>query len=142
MMQMLHGHSLEWAAAVGSTTRMAELDSASLRAALQSALVEAMKRRDREAVDVYRTTLAAIDNAEAVPGIGGAGAIEVSPVGVGLSEVPRRVLAEPEIVEIVRQEALDRRTAADSVASERPVVAARLRREAALLLALIDDGAS
>jgi uncharacterized protein len=121
---------------------MTEPDSASLRAALRSALVEAMKRRDREAVDVYRTTLAAIDNAEAVPDIGGAGAIEISPVGVGLSEVPRRMLAEPEIVDILRQEAHDRRTAADSVASERPVVAARLRREAALLLSLIDDGAS
>lgn len=58
-------------------------DAASIRDALKSAVGRAMKQRDRGALAVYRTALAATDNAEAVP-LGPsdhAGAIEPSKIG-------------------------------------------------------------
>jgi len=108
---------------------------ASIRAALQAAVKTAMKARDRDALSVYRTALAAIDNAEAVPIDAGqrAGAIEASPVGVGTQDAVRRELTEQEIADIVRREAADRRATAASLDGAAPERAARLRDEAGLL---------
>ncbi|WP_344653493.1 hypothetical protein [Cryptosporangium japonicum] len=116
-----------------------------IRVALTSALKTAMKRRDREALSVYRTALAAIANAEAVTAGAEhrAGAIEASVVGVGGAEVARRELAEPEIAAIVRREITERHTAAAVVRNSDADAAARLDREAALLeaaLAGVDAG--
>ena len=100
-----------------------------------------MKERDREALAAYRTALAAIDNAEAAP-LGDeqrAGAIEFSPIGVGRTEVERRVLTEEDMAEIVRLDAQDRVATANSLAGASPDAARRLRREASLLVALLDD---
>lgn len=107
-----------------------------VRAALRTALVAAMKGRDRVAVSVYRTTLAAIDNAEAVPLAPAqrAGAIEASPAR---ADVARTLLTEDQVRAVVFAEAAERRTAAEVVPAD---VADRLRREAALLDALLAEG--
>ncbi|MFG1926013.1 hypothetical protein [Cryptosporangium sp. NPDC048952] len=114
-----------------------------IRGALTAAMKAAMKLRDREALSVYRTALAAIANAEAVTAGAEhrAGAIEASAVGVGAAEVERRALTEPEIAEIVRHEITDRHATASTIraATAAPAAAAeRLEREAALLEAVLD----
>jgi hypothetical protein len=88
----------------------------SLRQRLRAALPAAMKTRDRTATAVLRATLAAIDNAEAVmpaEGTTGSLAIEQVPIGVGATEVERRILTEPEVEQIVRAELAERESAAD-----------------------------
>ncbi|HEY7047791.1 MAG TPA: hypothetical protein VH373_11265 [Jatrophihabitantaceae bacterium] len=110
-----------------------------VRAALQAAITQAMKRRDRAAAAVYRTALAAIDNAEAVPQgdqIRG-GAIEQSPLGVGRAEATRRALTDGDMADVVRRDAQERLAAADSLAAANALAAERLRREARLLLDLV-----
>jgi uncharacterized protein len=107
-----------------------------LRVRLRDALVAAMKERDRVAVGVLRSALAAIDNAEAVDatGAGGASAIESSPVGIGVAEVERRALSDDDIARIVRSEVADREVAAlDYDRAGRPERAQALRAEARVL---------
>jgi uncharacterized protein YqeY len=105
----------------------------SLRRRLRNALVAAMKERDRVAVTVLRSTLAAIDNAEAVDATapaGGSSAIESSPVGIGVAEVERRALSDEDIAQIVRSEVADREAAAlDYDRAGRPERAEALRAE-------------
>ncbi|WP_405491676.1 hypothetical protein [Nocardia sp. NBC_00511] len=107
-----------------------------LRDRLRAALPLAMKARDREAVSALRSTLGAIDNAEAVDASDvHAGAIETSAVGLGTAERARRHLTESDIEAIVRAEIDDRLTAAKEYdtltgGSDR---AATLRAEAAAL---------
>jgi hypothetical protein len=112
-----------------------------IRDALKAAVLRAMKQRDREALAVFRTALAAIDNAGAVPldDSHRSGAIELSPVGAGQTDVARRSLTEHEMVDIVRHEVRDRRAAAASLAGAQPDTARQLRREADLLEALISE---
>jgi len=109
----------------------------SLRRRLRDALVAAMKERDRVAVTVLRSTLAAIDNAEAIDApaaAGGSSAIESSPVGIGVAEVERRALSEEDIVQIVRAEMTDREAAAlEYDRAGRPERAEALRAEAQAL---------
>jgi uncharacterized protein YqeY len=85
-----------------------------LRQRLRDGLPVALKARDRTAVAALRSTLAAIDNAEAVDGKGFAGslAIERSPVGVGAAELPRRTLTEADVEALVRKEMAEREAAA------------------------------
>jgi uncharacterized protein len=110
-----------------------------LRQRLRAALPAAMKARDRVAVAALRSTLAAIDNAEAVEEAGSAGrslAIEQSPVGVGAAEVARRELTEAQVEHIVRAEVAEREAAAveyDRVG--RADRAEQLRGEAGVLAA-------
>lgn len=114
----------------------------SLRLRMRQALPEAMRARDKAAVSALRSTLAALDNAEAVP-VGEAGlrglALEQSPVGVGVTEAARRELSESDAVQIVRAEAAERLDAAAQLTSPAHADrAARLRAEAAVLLGFID----
>lgn len=96
-----------------------------------------MKERDRTAVTVLRSTLAAIDNAEAVDAAGGSSAIESSPVGIGVAEVERRALSEEDIAEIVRSEVADREAAAQEYdRAGRSERAEALRAEARVLSSL------
>ncbi|MFL6056537.1 MAG: GatB/YqeY domain-containing protein [Actinoallomurus sp.] len=112
---------------------------APLRQRLREALRAAMKTGDRTAVAALRSTLAAIDNAEAVDGPASAHgglAIEQSPVGVGAADVERRVLTEEQVAGIVRAEVAEREAAArDYERAGRPERAERLRSEAAVLSA-------
>jgi uncharacterized protein YqeY len=82
---------------------------------LRNALVAAMKERDRVTVTALRSTLAAIDNAEAVDTTAvasGSLTIESSPVGIGVTEAERRALSDEDIAQIVRSEVADREAAA------------------------------
>lgn len=98
-----------------------------------------MKQRDREALSVYRTALAAIANAEAVTAGAEhrAGAIESSPAGVGGAEVARRELTEDDVAEVVRGDIAERCAAAAALRAADPDAATRLTRAAALLEAVL-----
>lgn len=114
----------------------------SVRLRLRQALPEAMRARDRAAVSALRATLAALDNAEAVP-VGEAElrglALEESPAGVGATEAVRRELSEQGVVDIVRAEAAERLEAAARLTSPAHAERAeRLREEAAVLLRHLD----
>lgn len=123
-------------------------DQTTVRARLRNALPAAMKARDMIAVAALRSTLGAIDNAEAVdaaqaPAVSiGDAEIANSMVGLGAGDVARRVLTENQIAGIVRAEIADRRTAAADY--ERAGLhgrAERLRSEAGVLAAYLPDGA-
>ena len=91
----------------------------------------------RGQVSALRSTLAALDNATAVPSSGslGSGSEHVAggAVGVGAAEAPRRELTEADALAVVRAEIAERRTAADAYG---PGPAAdRLRAEADQLTA-------
>lgn len=131
-------------APVGSTHGMTSSGPVPVRAALQAAITVAMKQRDRGALSVYRTALAAIDNAEAitVDAEPPAGAIEDSPVGVGRREAERRILTEQDMIDVVRREAQDRLATAESLASSNPDAAAELRHAASLLTGILDPAPS
>ncbi|WP_406445877.1 hypothetical protein OHB00_19515 [Streptomyces sp. NBC_00631] len=104
-----------------------------------------MRARDKAAVSALRATLAALDNAEAVPvdetelrGL----ALEASPFGAGATEVARRELSEPDVVRVVRAEAAERLAAAEQLtAPAHADRAGRLRAEAAVLLRLLEEAA-
>jgi uncharacterized protein len=98
---------------------------------LREGLRAAIKERDRVAMSVLRSTLAAIGNAEAVDVTGMAQrgmAIEQSP-GLGGTEVERRALTEDDVTRLVRAEITDREAAA------RTYVTAGQAERADLLLA-------
>ncbi|MFF9015896.1 hypothetical protein ACF09C_23390 [Streptomyces sp. NPDC014870] len=105
-----------------------------------------MRARDKAAVSALRSTLAALDNAEAVTPteeqLRGT-AIEASPSGVGVTEAVRRELSEETVVEMVRAEAAERLEAAEQLtAPAHADRAARLRAEADVLLRLLDGPAT
>lgn len=112
--------------------------TADLRTALRTELVAAMRRKDREAVSACRTTLSALDNAEAVDhsGRAGAGAIEQSAVGAGAAEVDRQELSPAEQAGVVRAQIEERRQAAALPAVDADT-ASRLEREWELLLTVL-----
>ncbi|MFI0780056.1 hypothetical protein [Streptomyces sp. NPDC021212] len=105
-----------------------------------------MRARDKAAVSALRATLAALDNAEAMPvdeaALRGV-ALEQSPVGVGATEGVRTELSEHRVVEVVRAEAAERLEAAEQLtAPAHAERAARLRAEAAVLLRFLDGPGS
>ena len=95
-------------------------------------------------MSALRSALAAISNAEAVPASDGAIPRPNSPhvagtvAGLGAAEVPRRGLGDAEISGIIRAELTERLDAAAGFErSGRAARAARLRREAEVLTAII-----
>lgn len=111
-----------------------------VRERLGAALRLAMRSRDTIAVSALRSAISAIGNAEAVPvdQEPGAGAVEVSSVGVGASDVPRRILSEADVIAIVESEVRERHEAAaelDGLGHEQR--ADRLRLESAVLLGVL-----
>jgi hypothetical protein len=114
-------------------------EPAPLRERLRAALPVAMKARDRVAVAALRSTLAALDNAEAVDrpaSVDERLAIEQIPVGVGAAEVERLVLTPEQVESIVRAEVAERETAArEYEVAGRPERAEQLRSEARVLTA-------
>lgn len=111
-----------------------------LRDRLRAALPVALKARDRATASTLRSTLAAIENAEAVDaGSVRAGAVEASPVGIGVAEAERRVLTEEDVVAIVRAEIAERERAAEVYeASGRADKAAELRSAAEALTTFLE----
>jgi len=108
-----------------------------VRERLRTALPAALKRRDSELVAVLRATLAALDNAEAVPHQEhdrGSRAPETIPVGAGTHEVARRELSDEDMDRLVRAEISERRDAARVYEQAgQHGQARRLRHEADLL---------
>lgn len=105
-----------------------------LRSVLRESLTTSMRMRDREATRILRSTLAAIDNAEAVPAPGSPNAgASVASVGVGSTEADRRELTSRDVLAIVRGEIDGLSTAAGLLAAAQPEAAARLRRQAEVL---------
>jgi uncharacterized protein YqeY len=108
-----------------------------IRTELRTGLAEAIRRRDLVAIRVLRTTIAAIDNAEAPPldpadltGV----SIERSPSYVGAREVPRLELAAAEVRALVESEIDERLDAASGYEQAgRRQRADDLRAEAAVL---------
>lgn len=121
-------------------------DASALRAQLRAALTQAMKARDAVAVRVLRTTIGAVENAEAVP----AGAflstdapqshIAGAATGVGATEAARREMSVDDVLEIIGHEMRERVVEADQYEGgghgER---AQSLRAEAAVLAAFLTD---
>jgi uncharacterized protein YqeY len=117
-------------------------EAGQLRQRLRQALVVAMKGRDSMAIAALRTTLGAIDNAEAVDiperPVQTGGPIAGAVVGHGAGEAPRRELSEGQIRALVRGEVADRESAAaDYERLGRHDEANRLRTESAVLIALL-----
>ncbi|HEY6710029.1 MAG TPA: hypothetical protein VJB61_20855 [Actinomycetota bacterium] len=120
-----------------------------IRARMRRGLVDAMKARDQQAVAALRSTLARIDNAEAVdaeavdaePALySGEGhpAVAGSVLGVGAAEVDRRVLTPEEMAALIRDDVEEREIAAEVlVRVGRPDQAERLRAQAKLLTAYL-----
>ncbi len=116
-----------------------------LRERLRNALRTAMKERDRVATSVYRSALAALDNAAAVPqavDLSATGSEHVAKAAVGpyAAEVGRRALTAEEERAIVSAEMAEHRRAADDLAGAgRPVEANRAWAQADLLQELLGD---
>jgi uncharacterized protein YqeY len=127
--------------------RVMTTDPDLLRARLRADLTTAMKARDKDAVAVLRTALAAFDNAEAVaapPSTPGPPAtsehVAGSSVGLGSAEVARRVLTLADLHDILRDQVDERTAEARTYAALGQVDAAdRLRRDADLLRAYLPD---
>ena len=121
--------------------------AADLRAALEAALRAALGARDLAAAAALRSALAAIANAEAVSGDAvhavpvprpGTSRIAMASAGLGSTEVPRRVLDEATIRDIVTAEITERRQAADQYAAAGHVrYSDRLKAEADVLRAVL-----
>jgi uncharacterized protein len=129
-------------------------DAGNVRDRLRRALPAAIRARDTVAVAALRSALAAIDNVEAVDpeavdpqadpasasGTGPHPGIAGSVAGVGAGEVARRPLTAWEIEETVRAEVVERQIVARIYEDAgRLDQAERLRREAQLLNAYLDD---
>jgi uncharacterized protein YqeY len=104
------------------------------RERLRTQLTRALGQRDAEQVAVLRATLAAIENAEAVPAQTHGSGLEARPLGVGVRDVPRRELSDDDVAHVIRAEIAERRSAAAVYEQAgRPDHARRLRQEAATL---------
>jgi uncharacterized protein YqeY len=112
--------------------------SETLRERLKAALPTAMKQRDAVLLPALRSTLAALDNAEAVPVTdSGPAALEHTPLGVGVREAERRPLSEDDVRRLVHAEIAERESAArDLEHAGHLAPAERLRAEAAALVAI------
>jgi len=121
-------------------------DADALRAQLRTTLTDAMKARDAVAVRVLRTTIGAVENAEAVPvaafpsATTSEGPIAGAAVGVGATEAARREMSVDDVLEIIGQEMRERLVAADQYeAGGHEERTHTLRAEAAVLAAFLTD---
>lgn len=121
---------------------MAGSEADAMGEVLRSRLRQALKLRDSVVIAACRSALAAIQNAEAVAGAADdlrAGAIEASPVGVGVGDLPRRMLGAVEIRAIVEREISECRAGAVSVTLDDPDRAAFLIRQAEVLQSVLGE---
>jgi uncharacterized protein YqeY len=120
------------------------VDTAAIRDRLQTALRAALRARDKTAASALRSALAAIDNASAVPaepapGTASGPHFAGAAAGLGAGEAPRRAQAAGEAERIVRAEIAEREAvAAGYEQAGHADRASRLRREAAVLLSVMD----
>jgi uncharacterized protein len=115
-----------------------------LRARLRSGLKDALKARNRPALDALRSALAAIGNAEAAETthtqrVSSSEYVAGAVVGVGAGEVPRRHLSDDDIERVVLDEISALRDAAAQARDRgQEQVAASLSAEAEVLAAYVD----
>ena len=119
------------------------MQDSAIRPRLERALREALRARDTVAGSAVRSALAALDNAQAVPAAPpastGSPHFAGAAAGLGAGEAERRRLSEAEARGIVRAEVAERQAAAlEYENSGHPDQAARLRREVAVLGAVLD----
>ncbi|HET7339264.1 MAG TPA: GatB/YqeY domain-containing protein [Candidatus Dormibacteraeota bacterium] len=94
---------------------------------LRAALTLAIRERNADAAAALKSALAAIANAEAVP----APHSSVPRVGLGAGEAARRHLSEDDVLQIIRNEIAERRSAGTEYERlGRTDAAGRLRAEA------------
>lgn len=110
---------------------------------LRADLTAALRQRDRDAVRVLRTTLAAIANAEAQPADtvaapAGDGPIAGAASGLGAAEVDRRELTAADVADIVAGQRAERLEAVARIVAAGGDAAA-LRAEAAVLDRYLTD---
>ena len=123
---------------------------------LRRDLTAALKARDRATAAVLRATLAAVENAQALPvdearavladsaarQTGGEAPVVTAAVGAGAAEATRRHLTDDEVRAIVAREADERLSAAEAYQrAGQDEQAARLRAEAAVLRRYLDPAA-
>lgn len=117
---------------------------------MRAALKDAIRARDKAAMSALRSTLAAIDDAEAVahntvdgqPVPAARGAVAKAASGVGATDVPRRVVGPQQVTTIVRAAIAEREAAAAQYADfGHDETAATLRHEARVLRPFADDAA-
>ena len=105
---------------------------------LRADFLQARKSRDQLAANALQSLLARISNAEAVA-VQTAGAANNAPaagmhVGVGSTEVPRKMLAEEDIQRLIREEIGELSSALDSMAQlPDHAYAGELRQKIAIL---------
>ncbi|HSJ84718.1 MAG TPA: GatB/YqeY domain-containing protein [Acidimicrobiia bacterium] len=105
-----------------------------MRDRLKADLANAMRNRDRPRINVLRSALSAIDNAEAVATTGS------SEGTIGYADVARRSLDEAEVVELIADEISERETSASHYLElGLTEQARRLRDEADILRAYLGD---
>jgi uncharacterized protein len=112
------------------------------RQTLRARLMAARKDRDATRVSALRSALSVIDNAETPDSeplqVATGGPVAGSVAGLGAAEVPRRVLTDSAIRELLRLEVDERLTAAERIsAGGHPDRAVALRAEAAVLVDLL-----
>jgi uncharacterized protein YqeY len=115
-----------------------------IREHLRASLRVAIKGRDTVAMTTFRSTLSAIDNAEAVSGLHppetADGRTAHAKLGIGVGDVTRRQLSTHDVIELVRAEIAERISAAAEYEHRgRAELAARLRAEANVLVAYLND---
>jgi len=113
-----------------------------VRASMRTALKEAMRSRDKLAVNALRSGLSAIDNAEAVPAepttFGDESPIAGATVGLGSTEAARRELTLEDVRTVLQAEIEERQRAAVEIeGAGHPDRAGDLRREAAVLESVV-----
>ena len=112
------------------------------RLLLRERLLAARKDRDATRVSALRSALGAIDNAETPDAepldLATSGPVAGSVAGLGAAEVPRRVLSDSAIRDLLRGEVDERLAAAEQIsAGGQPDRAMALRAEAAVLADLL-----
>jgi hypothetical protein len=108
-----------------------------LRSRLRSALLDARRARASGTVSAVRNALAALDNAEAVPGDHvRAGAIEQAATGAGAADAARRVLTDAEEGAVLDAEIASLAESAEMYAEVAPERAGAARSAAAVLRSL------
>ena len=118
-------------------------DAETLRTALRRDLTAALKAQESDAVAALRTTIAAIDNAEAVAAPDASAPVTNARIagartGVGSTEAVRRQLGGSQLHAILRDQITDRTREADRYdALGQAEAAQRLRHQAAVLEAYL-----
>lgn len=109
-----------------------------LRTTLRESLTSAMRMRDCDTTNVPGSTLAAIDNAEAVPLTKrGVRSGELPDIGVGSTEAERCDLTSRDVLDIVQHEIDELSRAASLLGYGQPESVARLRHQAAILTVVL-----